>query len=397
MPAPRRPFRTVQGVKFFGNLRDATANCLNARERVWAQDTRRTNGNIEYVGKTFLVATCKGMFDYLRSQPDLPSVYEVIATKEPCRLYLDMEMLPAEYDNFTETEQFVTPDAFDASSTTTTTTNTDTTTARGRSGCSGALGRVRTPSTSQGVSWSSGASGKDWKTRRDGTPADRAEYMRRKYLEKKALKAAARGAAGSTTAARLVDAARQISESAIFADQYKLDVLQMGILTLRDLAEFPRSCGSLRGSRRSAVDEVASVARFFNGSREYRKIKLDQAKNQPWLPLRIDAADLVPAWSNRAEWVEEVRAGMEDFTGSNLLERVDVRRSVPRNVLLAFEPFVVLDRVWARETWGLVKIEFRDYVRELFPAATRTQVEYLRLWLLVPWVLTSHRHIGRAT
>ncbi|KAJ8096689.1 hypothetical protein POJ06DRAFT_271712 [Lipomyces tetrasporus] len=88
----------------FGNLRDATANCLNARERVWAQDTRRTNGNIEYVGKTFLVATCKGMFDYLRSQPDLPSVYEVIATKEPCRLYLDMEMLPAEYDNFTETE-----------------------------------------------------------------------------------------------------------------------------------------------------------------------------------------------------------------------------------------------------------------------------------------------------
>ncbi|KAK9249015.1 hypothetical protein V1506DRAFT_526718 [Lipomyces tetrasporus] len=109
------------------------------------------------------------------------------------------------------------------------------------------------------------------------------------------------------------------------------------------------NCSSWRTSEvptlpQSAVDEVPSVARFLSGSGEYRKIKLDQSKNQPWLPLRIDAADLVRAWLNRAEWVEEVMACLEDFTGSNLLERVDVRRSVPSNVLLAFEPFVIFDR-----------------------------------------------------
>ncbi|KAK9242907.1 hypothetical protein V1506DRAFT_508979 [Lipomyces tetrasporus] len=141
--------------------------------------------------------------------------------------------------------------------------------------------------------------------------------MRRKYLEKKARKETPRGAAGSRTAAGLVDAARQIVESAILSDQYKLDVLQMGILPLRDLAELSRS--SWRTSEvptlpQSAVDEVPSVARFLSSSRE------------------IDAADLVPAWSNRAELVEEVMACLEDFTGSNLLERVDMtwRTSSPR-------------------------------------------------------------------
>ncbi|KAJ8101968.1 hypothetical protein POJ06DRAFT_266578 [Lipomyces tetrasporus] len=209
--------------------------------------------------------------------------------------------------------------------------------------------------------------------------------MRRKYLEKKARKETPRGAAGSRTAAGPVDAARQIVESAILSDQYKLDVLQMGILPLRDLAELSRS--SWRTSEvptlpQSAVDEVPSVARFLSSSREYRKIKLDQSKNQPWLPLRIDAADLVPAWSNREEWVEEVMACLEDFTVSNLLERVVMRRCVPPNVLLAFEPFVIFDRVWSRETWGVVKDEFRTNVREYFPSVCLVLVLRLSCLLL---------------
>jgi Origin of replication binding protein len=97
-----RPFRTVQAVKFFGTLGSAKAFNGASNERVWAQDTRRTNGKGEYIGKTFLVATVLAMYNYLRRRPVLPSVYEVISTKEPCRLYLDIEMAPEEGKVFTE-------------------------------------------------------------------------------------------------------------------------------------------------------------------------------------------------------------------------------------------------------------------------------------------------------
>ncbi|KAK9348967.1 hypothetical protein V1522DRAFT_89583 [Lipomyces starkeyi] len=42
------------------------------------------------------------MYDYLRQRPILPSVYEVISTRESCKLYLDIEMTRVEGQTFTE-------------------------------------------------------------------------------------------------------------------------------------------------------------------------------------------------------------------------------------------------------------------------------------------------------
>ncbi|KAK9349637.1 hypothetical protein V1523DRAFT_176431 [Lipomyces doorenjongii] len=100
-----QPFRTIGTVKFFGTLQSARDHLDAFRaptERIWAQDTRRQNGRGEYVGKTFLVASVKSMYDYIAMRPDGCSVYELISTRDVCRLYLDVEMVPEDGEEFTE-------------------------------------------------------------------------------------------------------------------------------------------------------------------------------------------------------------------------------------------------------------------------------------------------------
>ncbi|KAK9344405.1 hypothetical protein V1522DRAFT_175992 [Lipomyces starkeyi] len=132
--------------------------------------------------------------------------------------------------------------------------------------------------------------GKRGKPSLGGTRPDRTDYMYRKYLERKAAREAARAGARSrvVTADVIVDEARRISDSEILSENYKIGVLHMGILSLRELPQLPRErelrrlamisretwrTGEVPRLEESAVHAVPFVGQFLEDCRAYLRTK----------------------------------------------------------------------------------------------------------------------------
>ncbi|KAK9318742.1 hypothetical protein V1517DRAFT_334760 [Lipomyces orientalis] len=221
---------------------------------------------------------------------------------------------------------------------------------------------------------------------------DRREYMRRKYLERKEAKMRGKRVGFETwtiTGETLVNQARELRESPIFAHGYKEYVLRTGGLPLlRDLPGMP-----YRHQLKAIVGDVRAqniplVMAFLKNCDEYRENKLEQMERLSWLPVRIDIPSLIPKHFGREEWVDAVHGGLDDFVSRDVLSRAGVGLSVPGDVLLAYEGFVIFDKVWSTECWGLVKTDFTAHVRTRDPAISKSRIAYLGIWLAVPWILS---------
>lgn len=89
---------------YYTRIADALSNLLIG-EKVWAIDVFRALGNgNNYVGKTFVLATPFAMYRKMVFHRH-PSVYEVIQSQTPVKLYLDVEFeVTAEEENLAKTE-----------------------------------------------------------------------------------------------------------------------------------------------------------------------------------------------------------------------------------------------------------------------------------------------------
>ncbi|KAK9390020.1 hypothetical protein V1515DRAFT_592641 [Lipomyces mesembrius] len=214
-------------------------------------------------------------------------------------------------------------------------------------------------------------------------------------------------ASGPLVASRLIDEAVWIQESEVFDAEYKLSVMEMGLLPLlrefeerglRHVAEMRRLVGLVgrpavnvvppRALSPSSVDTVPRVAKFLRDCEAYRRSKIRQHRTMAWLPISIDAAELVPREFDENDWQEMTFSAFTEFVafGAVHTAKIDL---VPGNSPLAFEDFVLFDRAWSRECWGVLEDDFRLRMAREFPGPglTRSKVAYLGIWLLVPWVL----------
>ncbi|KAK9359241.1 hypothetical protein V1504DRAFT_458555 [Lipomyces starkeyi] len=249
---------------------------------------------------------------------------------------------------------------------------------------------VRTSQRAAGISGRTAA-------RTGRSPGDN---LPRKYVTRKAKKRLISDAT-PLIYDEIVEKGSYIQDSYILADDYKEDVLRAGILPLvRDLPGLPfdghelrdllgnRLSGQIPTLSPSSEEEVPFVAEFLKTCADYRVKKLEQVEKLPWLPTRIDVPKFIPSWFFLDEWVFWVDRFLDDFVRLNVLAQAGTVANVP-GMCLAHESFVIFDRVWSRECWGLVKDKFAVYVRTLHPAIKESQIAYLGIWLLVPWILAS--------
>ncbi|KAK9386465.1 hypothetical protein V1515DRAFT_616471 [Lipomyces mesembrius] len=93
-----------------------------------------------------------------------------------------------------------------------------------------------------------------------------------------------------------------------------------------------------------------------------------------WLPLCIDAAELVPCGLGWDDWMDMTFSALREFgmpagTGTS-------------STFLAFEHFAIFACGWSRACWVSLEREFRAHMTGEFPGASRSRIAYLSIWLL---------------
>ncbi|KAK9313654.1 hypothetical protein V1524DRAFT_448771 [Lipomyces starkeyi] len=111
-----------------------------------------------------------------------------------------------------------------------------------------------------------------------------------------------------------------------------------------------------------------------------------------WLPLCMDAAELILHGFGWDDWQDMTYSALREFVAFEVVhtpQPQEMPASTRSSTFLAFEPFAIFDCGWSRACWVALERDFRARMTGEFPGASRSRIAYLGIWLLVPWVLGS--------